>query len=343
MDSWTMQNWAVNIIRKWYFGLAAIAVGALLGYGIASIFPAPYRATADLYVGIDITRVNEMEYLIPLAETEPLNLDDYKNWQLKQVAAILSSDPILEATLQELNSKQEVSEFRTHLDLYWFDTGLWKLEVYHPDQVLAQEWAESWQHVGHQRLSEYLEVSREGAELDARLFALADEIGFVKARISGLKSFQSTAIEWMDSLQALIQDQPLNDETRTELEAWVLSYRQNDRIWQVPIGSFPDQNGQVSTYLDWLENSLKFADEDLATSLMVLEDLENERALVLPAYHQSLDDSLGLSANLVLEPINSGVEVDQVRLIGTVVLGGAILGLIFWLVITVVQLGKEDD
>ena len=343
MDSWTMQNWAVNIIRKWYIGLAVIAFGALLGYGIASIFPAPYRATADLYVGIDITRVNEMEYLIPLAETEPLNLDDYKNWQLKQVAAVLSSDPILEATLQELNSKQEISEFRTHLDLYWFDTGLWKLEVYHPDQDLAQEWAEAWQQVGHQRLSEYLEISRQGAELDARLFALADEIGFVKARISGLKSFQSTATEWMDNLLALVQDQPLNDETRTELEAWVLSFRQNDRIWQVPIGSFPDQNGQVSTYLDWLENSIKFADEDLATSLMVLEDLENERALVLPAYHQSLDDSLGLSANLVLEPINAGVEVDQVRSIGTVVLGGAILGLIFWLVITVVQLGKRDD
>ena len=48
-----------------------------------------YQATADMYVGIDVVRVNAMEYIIPLAKDEPLNLDDYKNWQLKQVADIL--------------------------------------------------------------------------------------------------------------------------------------------------------------------------------------------------------------------------------------------------------------
>ncbi len=96
---------------------------------LSYILPAPYRATADLYVGIDVTRVNEMEYLIPLAKTEPLNLDDYKNWQLKQVSSILSSDEVVLNTLEALGNPEDLGSFKKDIDLYWYDTGVWQLEV----------------------------------------------------------------------------------------------------------------------------------------------------------------------------------------------------------------------
>ncbi|OQX61641.1 MAG: hypothetical protein B5M51_07480 [Anaerolinea sp. 4484_236] len=99
MQTWSFRDEILRMTRQWYVVLAFIIVGGLLGYGGTYLFPAPCRVTADLYVGIDVIRVGEMAHVIPLAEHEPLNLDDYKNWQLKQVADVVSSEKVLAKTL----------------------------------------------------------------------------------------------------------------------------------------------------------------------------------------------------------------------------------------------------
>ena len=68
MDSWKLREALFLSLSQWYQVLAFILIGAVIGFGFASLTPAPYQATRDLYLGIDISRVNEMAYLIPLAE-----------------------------------------------------------------------------------------------------------------------------------------------------------------------------------------------------------------------------------------------------------------------------------
>ena len=68
-----------------------------------------------------------------------------------------------------------------------------------------------------------------------------------------------------------------------------------------------------------------------------------ERDEILPEYHQALEDSLGLSANLVLEKNSSKPEVIQLRSQSTNAIAGAGFGLLGWLVFAVLRItGKKD-
>ena len=308
------------------------------------MIPAPYRATADLYVGIDVTRVGEMEYVYQLAKTEPLNLDDYKNWQLKQVSSIISSDLVLDNTLlalQEIDVSWEditTAEFRRSLDIYWFDTGVWQLEVYHPDKSQAVLAVQTWLNEGHEKLTQLLEISKMNAVNDAQLFDLADEIGTLKGRKARLETFLSSSNEWIERLENESQDNPLAEELVEELNAWILVYRENEEYWQVPMGDYPGNIEPVSEYLPWLSSARLVAQKDLEESEPQLALLMDERNKVLPEYHELLEDSLGLSANIVLEPNISQPAVEKIRSSGTMTLGGGILGIMIWLIYTFLKI-----
>ena len=346
MESWSLREEILKIINKWYLVLLFTILGGVAGLALSYILPAPYRATADLYVGIDITRVNEMQYLIPLANTEPLNLDDYKNWQLKQVSSILSSDEVILNTLEALGKPEDLGSFKKDIDLYWYDTGVWQLEVIKLDKNEARKAVQAWLEEGNKKIERLLEISDVTARLDAQLFALADEIGSLKSRTSKLESFQNSAEEWQSVFSSQDQTQPLDDNLLTELNAWILVYRKSGQLWQIPVGDFPQPAAPVPHYVIWLEDANILAEQDLQESLDQLSILEEDREKVLPEYHEALDDSLGLSANLVLQPLSSDVEVSQTRATGESVLGGGILGLLAWFIIAIVNIslsGKEND
>ncbi|MCK4800557.1 MAG: hypothetical protein KAS84_01090 [Anaerolineales bacterium] len=339
MDSWSLRDEVLRSVNQWYLILAFIIIGGLIGYVITYLVPAPYRATADLFVGIDITRVNEMEYLIPLAKEEPLNLDDYKNWQLKQVADILSSNLVLGDTLEVINamdsSGKELSldELKKALDIYWYDTGLWQLEVVLPEEEQALAAVQAWLDTGHGKITELLEVSEQVAHLDAQLQSLNDEIGSLKKQNATLESFLSSLSEWISVLEEFPPDSPLHEDISREFAAWILAYREDDDSWQVPLDNLPLSDQTAANYQSWLGSAQLLANAVSSKTLTQVELLENERAEILPQYHAALEDSLGLSANLVLQPNTSAPSVHQVRSTGIVTLGSGILGLLTWILL----------
>lgn len=342
MDSLIIRDEIEKILNQWYVAFLFILVGSAAGLVLAYIVPTPYRATADMYVGIDVTRVNEMDYLIPLAKTEPLNLDDYKNWQLKQVAAILTSDEVLKNSLDEAGITQNLSSFKRDLNLFWYDTGTWRFEVKNRDQKLAEKFVESWREQGYQKIEQLLVVSQETANLDARLFALADQIGSQKANGALINTFLSESSDWLSLLLEQSQNEPLSEQMNTDLNNWMLAFRQNDQLWQVPVGFFPQADDPAVDYIVWLNAAQDDATANLLISQSILEALETEREDVLPDYYQSLEDSLGLSANLVLKPLNSDVQVSQVRSLGNLIVGGTIIGILTWLVMVIFQISTRE-
>ena len=68
------------------------------------------------------------------------------------------------------------------MDIYWFDTGVWQLEVLNSEKSQAELAVQTWLDEGYKKLNELLEVSKANAILDAQLFALADDIGLLKGR-----------------------------------------------------------------------------------------------------------------------------------------------------------------
>jgi len=347
MESWNIRDEIRNLANQWYVIFLVIILGGLVGFLGSYLVPAPYRATADLYVGIDVTRVNEMEFVYPLAKTEPLNLDDYKNWQLKQVSSLISSDLVLDNTLAALQEEDPgwggmtTADLKKRLDIYWFDTGVWQLEVVHPNQAMAELAVQTWLNEGHEKLTQLLEISEMNAINDAQLFDLADEIGTLKGRIARLETFLSSSEEWIDKLENESQDNPLSEELLEELNAWILVYRKNEKYWQIPLGDFPDKNEAVSAYLPWLSSAQLVAQVDMEESASVLPLLLTEKEKILPAYHQLLQDSLGLSANIVLEPNISLSAVERVRSPGEMTIAGGILGIMVWLIYTFIKIDNN--
>ncbi len=264
--------------RQWYVVLAFIIVGGLLGYGGTYLFPAPCRVTADLYVGIDVIRVGEMAHVIPLAEHEPLNLDDYKNWQLKQVADVVSSEKILAKTLESLRARDaywnqlEIADFKALLDIYWYDAGTWQLEAIHPQAKYAAQAAEIWRNTGYAYIEELLVFAERATALDAELQSFNTSIGIVEERIASLE--EGTVLE----------------EAQAELSV-----------------------------------------------------LTAKREEILEEYHQAQDDSLGLSANLYLEPSTGHSQCERVRSTGTVTLASGAIGFLAWVLVAFLRARKKED
>jgi hypothetical protein len=349
MEGWTLRDELVRTIKEWYLVLGFVVLGALIGLSLAYIFPAEYTASADLYAGIDITRVNEMDYLIPLADEEPLNLDDYKNWQMKQLSDVLVLDLVLEEVLDQLKESDPswidvtLGDFRTKIDIYWYDTGIWRLEVSNKDPGLAEMAVQTWLDVSYSTISERLIKAEQVTALDLDLQTNKSASAVKKSEIAQIQSFQSSAEEWLNLFSTLPQDETLPDERLEELQAWVLVYLKGQGDWSIPMGGFPGENQSVADYAVWLQTAL-------TGSSIALEEISNqydllieEREEILPDYYQALDDALGLSANIVLESNTSIPSVGQSRNVGSNVIGGAFLGLMAWLVFAIVRIRGQND
>ena len=283
MESWILRDEIIKIINKWYLALIIILIGAVVGFLSSYIIPAPYRATVDLYVGIDVTRVNEMEYLIPLASTEPLNLDDYKNWQLKQLSDILYLDIVLRDTLDTLKetdpSWREVtlSDFKKTIDIYWYDTGIWRLEVENRDRSMAEMAAKTWLDTGYGKISDLLSYAEIAAALDSDLQIIKGASSIQKARIARIKAFMDSSQNLSAELDLLTRNETLPDDVFDDMQQWILVYLTPSDMWQVPLGGFPGKGQLVSSYASWLDRAQVNAATALEESQKQFEILIGDR------------------------------------------------------------------
>lgn len=344
MESWKIRDEILRSASQWYLILAMIIAGGLIGYLVSYMLPSPYRAMADIYVGIDVIRVNEMEHVIPLAEEEPLNLDDYKNWQLKQVADVLTTSEVVKNTLNTLKDGDaewdsiSQTDFRNALDIYWYDAGSWRMEATFPDKDQASSAVQTWIDIGHDYISELLEISKSAAELDNQLWSVNIAISGYKAKRASLKTFLSTAEKWEARLEAEESSSPLSEDVLAEFNDWIRVYDEGDSAWQIPKDDFPESHQNSAEYLTWLRGVVSTAQTALNEIQPALDILQSEREDILPDYHQALEDSIGLSANIVLQPNTSEVTVRPVRQTDILTLGGAFLGLVAWITFAVFRI-----
>ncbi len=224
----------------------------MIGFGFASLTPAPYQATRDLYLGIDISRVNEMAYLIPLAEHEPLNIDDYKNWQLKQSADLLRSDQVLKNTLDALKESDpiweeySVADLRKTIDIYWFEAGTWRLEVVMPEKDLALAAVDAWLTKGSEYISDLLRISQAGYDLDQEIWTINLALGDAKYERAKLERFLTTSEEWTAHLADLGGEDPIAGEDYQAISNWVLAYSEVSPFWSKFLEDIPslDQSNE---------------------------------------------------------------------------------------------------
>ena len=97
------------------FSSLADHVGVLSLWAVCSadccayLWPSYFKASREVYVGLNAYRAYSDTSFLALAKPRYANIDNYHYWQMNQLNTILSTDPLLQETLDELRT----------LDPYW--------------------------------------------------------------------------------------------------------------------------------------------------------------------------------------------------------------------------------
>ena len=209
------------------------------------------------------------------------------------------------------------------------------MEIIFPDDDQAALAVQTWLDIGFEKIRGLLEVSDRVVVLDAQLQSSNNAIGIVKERIAGLETFLSSSEEWIVILSEFAQADPLDEEVLEELKTWINVYTQDNLSWQVSLQDFPEPDQRVAAYLNWLKITQLSTDASLLEGQSRLLVLEIERAEIIPSYQEEIENSLGLSANLILQPNSSVPVIRQVRSTDVLTLGGGFLGLLTWFLVAV--------
>jgi len=274
--SWSFLEELVAASQRWYVVVAFILVGALLGAGVALVIPGPYRATSDLYVGLDVYRAMR-DLNIPI---RPAGANDYKNWQMEDLKLVMTSIPVLNRTLDLLRiedgywsdiNKRALLEM---LDLYWRNAGRWRMVAYHPEEGHARQAVTAWKIASLEEVHEAIAQSREVLILDAKIQALSAKEA------------------------ELIAQQPGNE-------------------------NGGDETNEIDSQLSLLASGLERLKADYATASA---------------------NSWGLSTNLIVADLDDyAVEIRKIRPFGNLLLLGAVIGLITWLLYEVIMISRRKN
>ena len=349
MDSWKIRDELLKSLNQWYLILAFILLGALVGYVISYIVPAPYQAVTEFYIGIDVERVNQLEYIIPLAEEEPLNLDDYKNWQLKQVADIMTSDSVLNKTLSELHQADSalneltLQDLRKAIDMYWYDTGTWRLEVVLPQKEQTVEVVNTWMNVGHDEISRLLLISNAGNAIDNEIWSFNLAISEIRLQRVKYQAISVSCADWISKLGEFSGNSQLDSDLYAEIEEWVQLHIDTASFSMDQFFDIPLEDESVDTFILWFIDKKTSAEKAIVQLNSEKLILEAEKDEILPEFHQYLEDSLGLSANLVLLPNTSETEVMKIYSTDRFTIGGCVLGFFAWILFTAVRISSRKE
>ena len=171
MNTWNLRDQILATTHRWHIIAACFLVGSLLGWGIASLWPAPYRASLDLYVGI-------APHISSTAQDEFTNFDDYKNWQMDQIETLAFTDGFLSetlATLQNLDSDWDnmtIPDLRPTLAISWRNAGRLHLAAEAANAGQASQAVETWGNVIVDRIGSALQSAGQAALIDNQVQAI---------------------------------------------------------------------------------------------------------------------------------------------------------------------------
>ncbi len=327
MNTWNPRDHILSITHRWHFVAACFLVGSLLGWGIASIWPAPYRASIDLYVGI-----------APRPQDEFRNLDDYKNWQMDQLETLAFTDDFLSETLAALQNLDPdwddttVPDLRQTLKISWRNAGRLHLaaEADHADH--ASQAVEAWGRVIVDRVGSALSSAGQVALINNQLQAINAAHTECLLHQQLLSDEWVALSAWQDRLEAMPDDQ-LDVSDRQELQAAASRTADWGAAWAALWESIPPPGAAPAAYLPWLGRVIQTIGTDLADLSSEIAALDEQRRELEPAYLLAAERSLSLSANMTVEHTSAALPLPEpVRHPGTAALVGGALGVLIYLV-----------
>ncbi len=348
MNEWVLRDELLAAFHRWPIIVAFALAGTLLGLAFAYIWPASFRANAELAVELNPYRVLDDRYIPEFAGAEFRNIDDYKHWQMLQLSIVVLSDPYIQESLKRLREKDsywssvDVLDLRTMLDANWRNAGLWLLVADGGTSVRAVEAVETWRDVILDLTNESITSSRELFKLELNLRSLNDDLVENQLKLVALEDFHNDLNNHLIELNNAQGGGPAGENDRLELIA--LAYRLENLIpeGQGILGEFPKENAALGEYLAWVERVNLLLENEMDSTRSAKTFLEDEILRITSAWEMGLAKAQGLSATLSLENLQSAqANVKQLRSYGLAALIGTLIGLLIWILIFLIRVTRK--
>lgn len=332
-NDWSLRESVFVAAHRWPLMAACFLLGGLLGWFSAYLWPAPYRASLELAVGLNPYRSGEDRYLAAFANTEFRNPDDYKHWQMAQLGVLASSDEYLQETLARLRGESGewqgvgVAELRGMLRATWRNAGRWRLTAEAADPALASQAVQAWREVIVEKANQAIGHSRKIFLLDIELQAIVAERTKARLKQETLPRAEAWLEDWRETAQAS------GGGALPTLERWRLVSLAASACPERRelLAELPPPQAARPEYLPWIERLRIAIEQEGQAARAELAALEQRNAQVLAEWETSLQAASGLSATLSVEVLNGEPpQVDRPRPASLSALAGSLLGALAW-------------
>ncbi len=325
-NEWNVRKTILDITHRWPIIILVFLLGSLIGYGVSYLLPSPYQAEASVYVAFN-------------ADAFFRNPDDYKNWELGQLNALIYSDEILSETLVRLKSKSSdwnhvsLEDIRQSLGTYWRNAGKWRLVAEYPAEDMASQLAETWRDVIVDTVAEATNNASEMLKISTAIEVNKTAEEQITLRIIKLKTVVDALSSWKKSRLAEEIDEPIETLDRWHLLGILTEIRSENLVYGAFLDTFPDPDALIIEYIDWVDQVLRL----IETKNEQLEPQAKEIYIRVEQLNRDWKDrsdaSNGLTAYLTVKKITEEqVESHPIRTTPQLALTGGVLAVLLWLV-----------
>lgn len=348
MNTWYLRDEILAITHRWYLILVFILAGSLFGWVGSRIWPASYRATSELYVGLNAYRAADDSYASSLAGQTFDLVDDYKHWQMAQLREVVLSDDFLEETLSALRSQDPYwkgfspQAFRRNAQVLWRNPGEWKLVVEGDAPVRARQAVEAWTEVVLDKGNQAIEHARSVVSLDIQMSIINEILVNLELRQDRMANLSAQLSVWIERLDSMPKDHHLSSIDHWEILGLVSQAANWDPVWDGLLDDAPVVGSTPDQYLEWLEHPLALIETELGLLPGQISLLKQNAVSINQLYRAEAGSSMGVASTLVIDKIaDERPKVEPVRHDGTVVLVGGMIGFSLWAVWQAVDISRK--
>jgi hypothetical protein len=310
------------LTHQWPYPLATFFIGALLALGVALLIPSKYAAETRLGVAYHADAIFR-------------NSDDFKNWEIGQLNTIIFSAPVLDQTLQNLQTEDaaywgrfSAGNLYPNLHVYWQNVGTWRLVATAGDATHASQLVRAWEKAALQVLGEALSHAAELTNLNLEIQAITRAEIDNQLRLAELTQIQASLGEW--------QTVAGQGQSPDELQRWRMQYlvAQIDPSDDASLGllqSFPAGGSSPEDYTAWIGKALAATAEQIAIAQSQAPLIAQHKGEITQQWQATYAASQGLSSYLHVETLPDYQDsVHAQRSNALMALIGGLLGFLAW-------------
>ncbi len=338
INEWLLGEKILHLTHRWDIIFFLIFLGALIGWGVSFLWPSPYRATRDIYVGLNAYRFADDTYAESLSGQPFRLVDDYKNWQMEQLNDLVTTEDFFQETLDLLRENDpywEVitpGEFRQMSMLMWRNVGEWHLIVEATNAERAEQAVLAWEETILSRINQGINHARQMVALDIEMNQLIENQQSLELRQEKLTFIREELSSLMDDLGSRPEGSFVSSREHSNLLGLVAQAADWTPAWDRILDEAPRDGSTYGDILSWILNVEAMVGEELNILPEQISLIDQSIASLSDQYHEEAARSFGLASTLVIDGDETiATTIELVRPKGILILVGAIFGLTIWI------------